>query len=121
MTEEYNSAAYFAFLPTLLHPEFHGRICGRTKPSDRLIFHGLSVLSVKMVFVELWSILYSFYICIISMREMKHERSIRRKVEYQEASGNRHRLDRNCKASGRDRDRKYSLKVKIGNIGYSKL
>ena len=59
------------------------------------------------------------------MREMKQEKSIKRKVECEQSPGNRdcnrHRLDRNRKASGRDHDRKYSLKVKIGNIGYSKL
>ena len=47
------------------------------------------------------------------MREMNQERSIRKKVEFQQSSENRNLI-------GRDRGRKY-LKVKIGNVGYSKL
>ena len=47
------------------------------------------------------------------MREMNQERSIKKKVEFQQPPENRN-------VSGRDRGRKY-LKVKIGNVGYSKL
>ena len=47
------------------------------------------------------------------MREMNQERSIRRKVEFKQSPEDRI-------VGGRDRGRKY-LKVKIGNVGYSKL
>ena len=47
------------------------------------------------------------------MREMNQERSIRKKVEFQQSPENRSLI-------GRDRNRKY-MKVKIGDVAYSKL
>ena len=51
------------------------------------------------------------------MREMNQERSIKKKVAFQQSPENQNLLNHEHP----NRGRKYPLKIKIGNIAYSKL
>ena len=64
---------------------------------------------------ELCQILYSIYLCVISMLEMNRERKMKRKSKV--ACQQLEKLP-----SSSSRDRKFSFTIKMGNpTGYSKL